>query len=66
MIKISKILNGFATSTILKPPIPLKKPPTPVSSVSSMSPSVVAQRLNISESALRKMMINPKNNVVTK
>jgi len=50
----------------LKPPIPLKKPPTPVSSVSSMSPSVVAQRLNISESALRKMMINPKNNVVTK
>jgi hypothetical protein len=66
MIKISKILNNFATTTILKPPIPLKKPQPPVSAVSSMSPSVVAQRLNISESALRKMMINPKSNVVSK
>ncbi len=63
MIKFSKILNCFATSTMLKPPIPLKKPqPT----LSAMSPSSLAQKLNISESAIRKQMINPKNNVVSK
>ncbi len=63
MIKFSKILNTFATSSMLKPPIPIKKPVTPVS---AMSPSSLAQKLNISESALRKQMINPKNNVVSK
>jgi hypothetical protein len=66
MIKFSKILNTFATSTILKPPVPLKKPQSPIAALSAMSPSILAQRLNISESALRKQMINPKNNVVSK
>lgn len=63
MIKFSKILNNFATSTILKPPIALKKPSPPPN---SLSPSMLAQKLNMSESALRKQMINPKNNVVSK
>jgi len=63
MIKFSKILNTFATSSMLKPPIPLKKPQSPIS---VLSPSSLAQKLNISESALRKQMINPKNNVVSK
>ena len=63
MIKFSKILNTFATSTMLKPPIPIKKP-TPI--VSAMSPAFLAQKLNISESSLRKQMINPRNNVVSK
>jgi len=46
MIQIFKLFNSFA---ILRPPIPLKKPPTPVSAgSSSMSPSVLAQKFNIS------------------
>jgi hypothetical protein len=67
MIKFSKIFNSFSTTTILKPPIPLKRPTAPLNSpLSQMSPSVLAQKLNITESALRKQMINPKNNVVSK
>jgi hypothetical protein len=45
MIKFSKILNTFATSTILKPPIALKKPSPPPN---TLSPSMLAQKLNIS------------------
>lgn len=45
MIKFSKILQSFATTTVLKPPIPLKKPQIPAN---SMSPSMLAQKLNIS------------------
>ena len=48
MIKFSKILSTFATSTVLKPPVPLKKPQSPVSPISAMSPSSLAQKLNIS------------------
>lgn len=63
MIKFSKILNYFASSNILKPPVPLKKVAPPNQ---GLSPSMLAQKLNITESALRKQMINPKNNVVSK
>ena len=63
MIKFSKILNSFGTSTMLKPPIPIKKP---IPIVSAMSPAYLAQKLNISKSSLRKQMINPNNNVVSK
>jgi hypothetical protein len=63
MIKFSKIIQFFASTTILKPPIPLKKTPIPIN---AMSTNNIAQKLNISESALRKQMINPKNNVLSK
>ena len=62
MMKFSKILQSFATNTVLKPPIPLKKPQ---SSLNIMSPNIIAQKLNISESILRKQMINPKSNILT-
>ena len=62
MMKFSKILKSFATNTVLKPPIPLKKPQ---SSLNIMSPNIIAQKLNISESILRKQMINPKSNILT-
>ena len=62
MMKFSKILQTFATNTVLKPPIPLKKPQSPLN---VMSPNIIAQKLNISESILRKQMINPKSNVLT-
>ena len=61
-MKFSKILQSFATNTVLKPPIPLKKPQ---SSLNIMSPNIIAQKLNISESILRKQMINPKSNILT-
>jgi hypothetical protein len=63
MIKFSKIIQCFASSTILKPPIPLKKTQSPIN---AMSTNCIAQKLNISESALRKQMINPKSNVLSK
>jgi hypothetical protein len=64
MLKISKIFQSFATNTILKPPVPLKKAPqTPLN---MMSTNIIAQKLNISESVLRKQMINPKSNILSK
>lgn len=62
MMKFSKIMQCFATNTVLKPPVPLKKPQSPLN---AMSPNNIAQKLNISESILRKQMINPKGNILT-
>lgn len=77
MIKFCKIFNQCSFSTIVKPPYPtlkpqstilkppsaIKRPPVPGS---GMSLTILAEKLNISESALRKQMINPKSNVVSK
>ena len=64
MLKISKIFQSFATNTILKPPVPLKK--TTQTPLNMMSTNIIAQKLNISESVLRKQMINPKSNILSK